>query len=219
MPNMNKSHITMILDRSGSMGSVASDVIGAVNLFIDEQKKVPSDCTWTLVQFDDQAPFEIVANHVRLVDAKHLTSETYQPRGGTPLLDAIGKGIVTLGEKLASLPENERPGKVIFVIQTDGQENQSKEYTKARIKEMIERQTKDYNWTFIFLGANQDAIHEASQFGIAAANAMSNSHSAQGYSSTMRATGQNVARFRMSADPNEKMAAYSAEQRDEAMKP
>lgn len=84
----------------------------------------------------------------------------------TALYDAIGRGATELGLALAAKPEDQRPDKVVVVILTDGYENASQEYTPGSIKEMIERQTNDYSWTFTFLGANQDAILEAGKIGI-----------------------------------------------------
>ncbi|MCL2471991.1 MAG: hypothetical protein FWF25_09705 [Propionibacteriaceae bacterium] len=67
------------------------------------------------------------------------------PRGSTALLDAVGRSITAFGERLAALPEDDRPSRVIFAIMTDGMENASKEFTHAAIKEMITRQEKTYN--------------------------------------------------------------------------
>ena len=62
--------------------------------------------------------------------------------------------------------EEDRPEKTIFVITTDGYENASHKYTSDRVKQMIERQKQKYDWEFIFLGANIDAIETARNFGI-----------------------------------------------------
>lgn len=102
-----------------------------------------------------------------------LTHETFVPRGMTALLDAIGRTINTTGERLAAMAEEQRPGKVIFVILTDGQENTSREMTLEQINQMITRQTEVYNWDFVFIGANQDAIQTGSQLGIGAGNSLS----------------------------------------------
>jgi Mg-chelatase subunit ChlD len=124
MPDSNRTHITLILDRSGSMASIKSDVIAGVNNFINEQKKVPGRCTLTVVQFDDKDPYEVLIDKKDIADATVLTD--YQPRGWTPLYDAVGRGIVMTGDWLRSLRDNERPEKVVFVIMTDGAENHSK---------------------------------------------------------------------------------------------
>jgi hypothetical protein len=92
-------------------------------------------------------------------------------RGTTALLDAVGKTILDVGDRLFHTSEEERPGKVIFVITTDGQENASREFTYVSVKNLIERQQEKYNWEFIFLGANIDAAKEAGSIGIESNNA------------------------------------------------
>jgi len=92
-------------------------------------------------------------------------------RGCTALLDAIGKTILDIGYRLSVMGEEARPGKVIFVITTDGMENASKEFTYEKVKELINHQQEKYGWEFIFLGANVDATKEAGSMGISEDNA------------------------------------------------
>src|SRR5262249_19977698 len=153
--------LTVVLDRSGSMHTCRSDAEGGLNSFIAKQKELPGECTFTLVQFD--TAYEFVHKAIPIRTVPHCILE---PRGNTALLDAVGRAIVETGERLRALPEHERPGLVVFVILTDGQENSSSEYTKARVREMIEHQQNAYKWQFIYLGANQDAFAEAGGIGI-----------------------------------------------------
>jgi len=159
--------ITVVLDRSGSMASIRTDAEGGLNQFIDEQKQQPGEAIFTLVQFDTEYEFVHKAKPIKDVPKCMLV-----PRGMTALLDAVGKAIAETGERLEKMPEADRPGLVCFVIITDGQENSSKEYTKAQIKSMIEHQQGAYNWKFTFLGANQDAFAEAVSIGIQAGRVM-----------------------------------------------
>lgn len=149
MTNPNATHITLIADRTGSMQSVQSDAEGAINALLEDQRKLPDKCSLLLVDFDDMEPFRTV------FDGEIQNSVDYKltPRGNTPLYDAIGKGIVTTGERLAALAEDDRPGKVIFVVQTDGQENASREFTLDRVNAMIDEQTEKWQWTFVFLAS------------------------------------------------------------------
>ncbi|MGO9110057.1 MAG: vWA domain-containing protein [Thermoguttaceae bacterium] len=158
--------VTLVVDRSGSMERIREDAEGGVNTFIQEQAKQPGEALLTLVQFDTEYEFVHRAIPVKQAPAYVLT-----PRGMTALLDAVGKAINETGERLAKMAEEDRPGLVVFVIMTDGLENSSKEFSKAQIKEMIERQQTQYNWHFTFLGANQDAFAEAGALGIDAAGA------------------------------------------------
>ena len=164
--------ITVVLDRSGSMGSIASDIIGGFNTFLEAQKKVPGMATFTLIQFDGQDPYEVMENAVNIKDAKNLTHLTFVPRANTPLLDSLGMAITKAGERLSSMKEEDRPDQVIFVVITDGYENASKEYTKDMVNSMIATQTDIYKWEFIFLAANQDAIQTGASMGFQANNSM-----------------------------------------------
>jgi hypothetical protein len=120
------------------------------------------------VLFDDK--YELLWNGIRAEKAM-LTDKEYFVRGSTALLDAVGKTILDVGLRLSRLREEKRPGKVIFVITTDGMENASSEFTYGKIKELIEHQQVMYNWEFIFLGANIDAAKEAVSMGINQDNA------------------------------------------------
>lgn len=218
MPDQTKSHITLILDRSGSMASIQNDVIGAVNRFIDDQKSVPGACSFTLIQFDDKDPYEKIYEGP-LADAKHLTAETYKPRGNTPLLDAVGKGIVDLDVKLAAIPEADRPGKVVFVVQTDGQENASHEWTdRKKLAEMVKTQTDTYKWQFVFLGANQDAILAGGSLSMAAGTSLSYANTSRGTQNALHASSVNVASYRGTATMDF-VPDYTDAQRAAAMAP
>ena len=174
--NNNYTHITVLLDRSGSMHSVLNSTIEGFNKFLAEHKKEQGLCTITLHQFDDE--FETNYSMSPVKDARRLTHETYVPRGNTALLGAIGLAMDKTGQRLKNLSESVRPGKVIFVIITDGLENHShvaewaKDRTRAAINGKISHQTEAYKWEFIYIGANQDAIGEARHMGISAANAI-----------------------------------------------
>lgn len=176
----NYTHISVLLDRSGSMGIIQNDTIGGFNKFLQDQKKVSSKATISLIQFDNL--YEEVYVGKDLKEASELTTATFTPRGGTALLDAIGKTIIKTGEWLTNIPEAIRPGKVVFVIITDGEENQSHEFTRNRIFEMIKHQTDQYKWGFVFLGANQDAIQVGASYGIARGSSWTYSHTGVGAS-------------------------------------
>lgn len=163
MTNPNRSDITILLDRSGSMESLKHDVEGGFAALLAEQRKLPGECALSLVQFDSQA-IEALYTAVPIKWAPELR---LVPRGSTPLLDAVGSTIVKTGERFAALSEAERPGRVLFVIITDGLENASKEYGKAEVRALVERQRRDYRWEFLYLGANVDAFAEAGAMGIA----------------------------------------------------
>jgi len=155
--------ITVVLDRSGSMDSCRKDMEGGLNQFVEDQKNAVGDARFTLVQFD--TVYEIVHNGLPIKEVGKLK---FEPRGGTALLDAVGRAINETGARLKALPESERPGLVTFLIITDGEENSSREFKLEKIKEMITHQQEKYDWKFSFLGANQDAFATGNSMGIAA---------------------------------------------------
>src|SRR5919112_968795 len=109
------THISVILDRTGSMESIRDDTIGGFNAFLKAQKTEPGEATLTLVQFDSQDPYEIVHRFRPLPEIPELTRETFVPRASTPLLDAMGRGINDLEKSLLELTENKRPSRVVMV--------------------------------------------------------------------------------------------------------
>lgn len=158
----NLSDITVVLDRSGSMTQCKLEAENGLNHFIEEQKSLSGECSFTLVQFDTE--IEVVHNGIPISGTPKCS---LIPRGMTALLDAVGSTINKVGQRLSAMPEPERPGLVVFVIITDGLENSSHEYTVSNIKEMIELQQNKYRWKFLFLGANQDAFQTSDSMGIA----------------------------------------------------
>jgi len=165
MTDKNLTEVIVIADRSGSMESIRADAIGGFNAFLKEQQEDKTGkCLLTYVQFDND--YEIVHNGIDIKDMKPLDNSTYVPRGTTALLDAMGRTINTVGARLEKTPENERPGNVVVVILTDGQENASREFTSVKIKEMVEHQSEQYDWGFIYLAQNIDAITSGGDIGI-----------------------------------------------------
>jgi len=167
---MKNTEIAFILDRSGSMQSMTKAAISGFNEFLKAQQTTldddgkPIPATFSLMLFDN----EYLPVHYRqdIQTAHPLTLETYVPRGSTALLDAIGRTIDSIGNELAATPEADRPAKVIIAILTDGEENASQLFSMADINQRITHQTEKYQWEFMFLGANQDAIATAALMGI-----------------------------------------------------
>lgn len=167
----NLTEIVFILDESGSMGSLEHETIAGFNSYIQEQKNCPGEAYLTTVLFDDR--YIVLHDHVNIQNVPPLTKNEYSPCGMTALMDAIGKTINSVGQRLANTPEEERPAHVIFVITTDGYENASQEFSREQVKRMIEHQQNKYSWQFLFLGAGIDAYREASSIGIGGVHTMS----------------------------------------------
>ncbi|MFC7372299.1 VWA domain-containing protein [Fictibacillus iocasae] len=162
---MNKelTEIVFLLDRSGSMAGLESDTIGGFNAFVKKQSVLAGETRITTVLFDDE--YEVLWDGVEAWEAV-LTEDDYYVRGCTALLDAVGRTITSVGQRLSKMSEEARPGKVIFVITTDGMENASTEYSYEKINKLITHQKEKYSWEFIFMGANMDVAREASNLGI-----------------------------------------------------
>ncbi|MGL5677714.1 MAG: vWA domain-containing protein [Cellulosilyticaceae bacterium] len=158
------TELVFILDRSGSMGGLESDTIGGFNAMLTKQKKQEGDARVTTILFDDA--YEVLHDRIPIAGVRQMDDSQYDVRGCTALLDAIGKTINKITNVQKHTSEELRAEKVIFVITTDGLENASKEYSYNKLKKMIEQQKEKYNWEFIFMGANMDAVAEAKKFGI-----------------------------------------------------
>jgi len=203
------THITFILDRSGSMNSIKMDTIGGFNTFIDDQKKVDGDCTMTLVQFDSVEAYKVLNDFESMDKVEKLSTDNFVPRGGTPLRDAVGRGINETGAKLAVMKEEDRPEKVIFVILTDGEENSSTEFTQdSQIEKMITVQEKDFNWKFVFLGANQDAMVVARGMGISSNNTLSFGATVKGTKNAFKSVSDNMTYYRGMSQDQAQCSSY-----------
>lgn len=190
----NHTDITIVLDRSGSMASVADDTIGGFNRFLADQKAAPGTATITLHRFDHEFETPIKARDIQ--KAPDLNGQSFVPRGQTALMDAIGRAIGATGERLQKLAENDRAENVVFVIITDGHENASHEYDQQKVFEMITHQQQKYKWEFVFLGANQDAIKAAVMLGMNANAAMTYASNSIGTQSAFKAASGNLLRKR-----------------------
>ena len=202
--------ITVLLDRSGSMSSIASDTIGGFNTFVQDQAAEPGECRISLIQFDSQDPQQVDYSAIPVQEVVPLNQSSFQPRGTTPLLDALGTSIDNTGKRLAEMPELARPSNVLFVVITDGLENASLKYSRKEIFGMIRHQEEVYKWNFVYLGANQDAIEEAGGLGIVADRAMTYVAEPKQVEHMFKSTSRLVKDVR-----SKKEAAFTKEERDE----
>ena len=160
------TELVFILDRSGSMAGLESDTIGGFNAMLRKQKSEPGEALVSTVLFDNESV--VIHDRLPLRQVPEMTDREYTVRGCTALLDAVGGAVHHIGLVHKYARPEDRPEKTLFVITTDGMENASRKYTYDRVKEMIARQKEKYGWEFLFLGANIDAVREASRFGITA---------------------------------------------------
>lgn len=156
------THVLMITDMSGSMGRLADDVRGGFNDYVDELRDDDQDYRLTVTLFDDR--FESLCVAAPLANVPALTARNYYPRGFTALLDAIGKTVLEF-EAATTLSDDDR---VLVVVQTDGRDNVSKEFTRAAIAELISTREATGKWSFVYLGAGQEAWGQADHMGFRA---------------------------------------------------
>jgi len=188
------TELVFILDRSGSMGGMENDTIGGFNSMLARQQGEPGECRITTVLFDDK--YEILHDRIDIKAVSPITNREYFVRGQTALLDAVGRTINKIGGVQKNTAADYRAGKVLFVITTDGMENASREFDYDKIKSMIELQKSKYNWEFIFLGANIDAVEVANRFGVARNRAQSFHNDSEGIALNYCVLNETVAAYR-----------------------
>ena len=201
------TQIIVVLDRSGSMHKIKDDTIGGFNQFLKEQKKQKGKAKMTLILFDDR--YEPAFHGIDIQDVKELNENTFVPRGMTALLDAIGKTINSTYSSIKSSKKKDRPEQVVFVVITDGRENDSKEFTRETIFNMITEMKEKDKWEFMFLGANQDAIKEGGQYGFAADSSLNYSATPKGVSTSYMAMSDKIVVYRSTG----KLDAFTDDER------
>lgn len=163
--------IVAILDRSGSMGMLAAEVINKFNSFLAEQQALEGEARMTLVLFDDKYEVPVVDTDIKQV--KPLDSTTYVPRNMTALYDALGKALTGLFAR--------SPKRAIVLITTDGLENASREFGLHHVKELTsEAERRGYQ--VHYTAANQDAFAVGASMNILRTATVSND--AQGVADT-----------------------------------
>ncbi len=190
----NLTELVFILDKSGSMGGLESDTIGGFNSLIAKQQKEEGEALVSTVLFSDQS--FVLHDRKPIREVERLTDKDYYVGGCTALLDAVGEAIKHIGNVQKYAREEDRPAKTLFVITTDGLENASRKHNLASVKRMIERQKEKYNWEFLFLGANIDAIEVAGSMGIRADRAVNYQADAEGTALNYTVLEQAVSRVR-----------------------
>ena len=193
------TELVFIIDRSGSMSGFEADTIGGFNSLIEKQKReVEGTAYVTTVLFDTER--RMLHDRIPLSEVEPMTRREYFVGGCTALLDALGEAITHI-EKIHRYTDADRlPKNTVFVINTDGMENASREYSRERVKKMVEEKTECCGWEFIFLGANMDAIAAARDIGIRRERAAGFEQSGAGYSDCYEAMSCFISAKRCSAE-------------------
>lgn len=164
LPKKPLTEVVFILDRSGSMSGMTSDVVGGFNSMLKKQKEANARVYVSTVLFNNRAV--VLHDRKKIADVPLMTEKDYEPARTTALLDAVGSSIKHIATVHKYARPEDRPAHTLFIITTDGFENDSRAYNFATVKKMVEEQKEKYDWEFIFLGADIDAIHVARQIGI-----------------------------------------------------
>ena len=191
------TELIFILDMSGSMCDLKADTIGGYNSLLEAQKEAEGDANVTTVLFDDR--YIVLHDRADIQTVAPITEKEYQPCGMTAMLDAIGKTFHSVGQKLAEMPEEERPGNVIVTIITDGYENASQEFTWDTIHDMIKEQREKYSWTITFIGANVNVEQMSDQLGIDRKLAKSYTANSIGTASVYQTMSKSMSKYRASS--------------------
>lgn len=202
------TEIIVVLDRSGSMEAIKAETIEGFNTFLAHQKSVEGEAKISMVQFDHE--YEVICLNKNISAVPYLSLVTYQPRGTTALLDAIGKTIHETKDRVSATKETKATTQVVFVIITDGHENSSSLFNRSQIFKLIRDFESKENWQFVFLGANQDAIEEASYLGIQANRSMTFVADKEGTKNMFFDMSINIQELRV----EEKAFAFKTSQRD-----
>jgi len=216
---MKKTHIVVVLDRSGSMASCKADTIGGFNTLLEDQQKQEGEAVFTLTQFDTE--YDIVYNGVDIKKVKPLDGITFVPRGATALLDAIGRTIEATkavvrpgGGTCKDCPDFKQETGVVFVVITDGEENSSQEFNHDQIMNMIKQCREQFRWEFVFLGAQENAIQQGVQLGFYLHNTARYSSSEAGTQNAYVTVSNCVSSYRSGGE----LSSFSDEDRKDMLK-
>lgn len=183
MTDTSYRHYIFIIDSSGSMVSIRDGMQSGLMEFASEHAAIPGRATASVWDFGTEPRERFSFGSLDEVRSYELI-----PHGMTALNDAVCMAIDSEGQKLAALPDDERPSQVGVLIITDGRENYSKKYRAEDVKARLDHQRDRYQWKITFLGANQDAIMSGAMIGVHAAGAMTYNASDVGTRSALKSS-------------------------------
>jgi uncharacterized protein YegL len=189
---MKKTELICVIDRSGSMNRMTKAAIEGFNAFVDSQKELDPNANITTVLFDHE--YKLIHDNIPINNIEYLSVANYIPRGSTALLDAIGKAVGTVHERLM---ESGSEANVVCAILTDGEENSSQEHSHEDIKILIKKMTDEFNWEFAYLGANDDAFSVAEGLNISRGNTMQFAATEESLGDTYTMMSRGVSSYRM----------------------
>jgi hypothetical protein len=188
-----KTHITFVVDSSGSMSVIEDDTKGGFNTFLTDQRD--EDGTATVTLYDFNTDVERVYQNYPIEDAPTLNDENYTPKGRTALHDAIYTAMTETADEITAREAEDRLDNVIIVVLTDGKENAS-ETPQERVREQVRYRREEHDWEFLFIGANQDAALTASEMGMDEDRSLNMAHSSDGARAAYESTSESISQAR-----------------------
>ncbi len=188
-----QTHVTFVLDSSGSMSKIADDTRGGFNTFLMEQREEEGEATVTLYDFDSTV--DLVYRESDIADAEKLDTDNYRPGGKTALHDAMARAIDETDDYVAGVEAAKTVDNVIVVVLTDGKENAS-ETPQDVVRERVEEHREEHGWEFLFIGANQDAALTAEQMGMDRDKSLDMAHDGDGAEAAQQSVSASVSRAR-----------------------
>ncbi|MBR0437085.1 MAG: VWA domain-containing protein [Clostridia bacterium] len=207
--NPNLTEIVFILDRSGSMAGLEADTVGGFNAMVERQQKEDGAALLSAVLFSNGS--EVLYDRTDIRKVEPLTDAQYRVGGCTALLDAIGDAVHHIMNVHKYAREEDRPGKTVFVITTDGMENASRRYTYEAVQKLVGEARERYGWEFLFLGANMDAIAQARRFGISEKRAVRYECDSAGTALNFDVVSETIGSFRKCAEISDDWCAPIAQ--------
>lgn len=204
----NYTHVSILIDRSGSMASIRKSVMSGLEEFINDQKTLDGDCTLSIVAFNHTK--EYISSFVDL-KTYEFDPNQYQPSGTTALVDSMYEFIKETGQHLAKMSEDERPSKVVFLVITDGEENASKQFTNEQLKELVIEHTDIWKWNFTYIGANQDSFAVSKTLGISTSSTINYNTTINGVSNIFTLTSGKLKGYRSG---NSKTLSYTSDEQE-----
>jgi hypothetical protein len=194
-----KLYVHVLLDRSGSMESCREQTIAAFNSYVKNLAAQSAATRLSLTIFDSES-IDLIIDTVRIRDVKRLTNDDFEPRGSTPLLDAVGKTVLAI-DRVTLLPDE----RVALAILTDGLENASQEFKRETIHDLLTTRQEKQNWLVQYLGANQDAWEVGAQLGVPQSASMS--YRPEDVEAAMQSVSSSMGRYRRAPAPAARFAA------------
>ena len=187
--------INFILDKSGSMSGIQSDTIGGFNSYLKDLQKRKEKVLFTLSMFDTE--IKRICTNLDVKKVEPLNDNIYQPGGNTALYDAVMETVEDLHKEVKNM---ENKPAILVVVMTDGEENSSAKHDQKCFRDFVKKSEREGNWTFVYLGANQNSWANASQVGLAMGNVGNWSADSEGTRGAFASLSANSVTFMASAD-------------------